>query len=306
LSRLNRTTRGKSDTFVLDFVNEPQEIYEAFKPYYEVTDKGEDTDPQQLNTLAHTLAGWKVYTEAEVNDWCEIWFRNRLNPTGGEHKKLNALLDLAIERFKQLAEEDQNLLKGQLVSFRHLYSFVSQIVPYQDSEHEKLYTYTRFLLTKLPRNADNRTVQFDDEVELKYYRLQKISEGAIDLKVGESQALYGPTEVGTGQAEEDVQLSTLVEKLNERFGTEFTPADQLFFDQVRETAVANEQLRQAVMANSMENFEPVFNKQLEHLFIERMEGNEDIFVRLMNDEAFKNIAAKHLMQAVYQQIKATR
>lgn len=303
LSRLNRTTRGKTDTFVLDFVNEPADIYTAFKPYYEATDKGDDTDPQQLNTLAHTLANWKIYTEAEVGAWCEIWFRNRLNPTGGEHKKLNGLLDLAIERFKKLGEEDQNLFKGQLVSFRNLYSFVSQIVPYQDSDHEKLYTYARFLLTKLPRTTDNRTVQVDDEVELKYYRLQKISEGAIDLRVGEADALEGPTDVGTGQADEDVQLSTLVGKLNERFGTEFTPADQLFFDQVRETAVANEQLRQAVMANSIENFEPVFNKQLENLFVERMDGNEEIFVRLMNDEAFRNVAASYLMRAVYQQIR---
>lgn len=303
LSRLNRTTRGKTDTFVLDFVNEPEEIYAAFKPYYEATEKGEDTDPQQLNNLAHTLAGWKVYTAQEVNAWCEIWFRNRMNPTGGEHKKLNALLDLAVERFKALGEEDQNLFKGQLVSFRNLYAFVSQVVPYQDSDHEKLFTYARFLLTKLPHTVDSRKVQVDDEVELKYYRLQKISEGAIDLKAGESEALFGPTEVGTGQADEDVQLSTLVGKLNERFGTEFTPADQLFFDQVRETAVANEQLRQAGMANSIENFEPVFNKQLENLFIERMEGNEDIFVRLMNDESFRAIAASHLMQSVYRQIR---
>ena len=303
LSRLNRTTRGKTDTFVLDFVNEPADIYAAFKPYYQTTDQGDDTDPQQLNTLAHTLAGWKVYTEVEVSAWCEIWFRNRLNPTGGEHKKLNGLLDVAIERFKKLGEDDQNLFKGQLVSFRSLYGFVSQIVPYQDSDHEKLYTYARFLLTKLPRTTDTRTVQVDDEVELKYYRLQKISEGAIDLKVGEPEALYGPTDVGTGQADEDVQLSTLVGKLNERFGTEFTPADQLFFDQVRETAVANEQLRQAVMANSMENFEPVFNKLLENLFIERMDGNEEIFVRLMNDEAFRRVAASYLMRAVYKQVK---
>jgi type I restriction enzyme R subunit len=304
LSRLNRTARGKTDTFVLDFVNEPAEIYTAFKPYFEVTEKGEDTDPQQLNTLAHTLDNWKIYSNAEVNAWCEIWFRNRLNPTGGEHKKLNGLLDLAVERFKTLGEEDQNLFKGQLGSFRNLYGFISQIVPYQDSEHEKLYSYARFLLTKLPRSADSRKIQIDDEVELKYYKLQKMSEISIDLKAGESVAVYGPSEVGTGQADEDVQLSTLVGKLNERFGTEFTPADQLFFDQVRETAVANEQLRQAIMANSIENFEPVFNKQLENLFIERMDGNEEIFVRLMNDEAFRTVAAGHLMRAVYEQVRS--
>lgn len=305
LSRLNRTTRGKTDTFVLDFVNTPEDIYTAFKPYYEFTPKGDDTDPQQLNTLAYALSGWKVFTTDEVNAWCEIWFRNRLNPTGGEHKKLNGLLDLAIERFNDLSEEDQNLFKGQLVSFRNLYSFVSQIIPYQDSDLEKLYTYARFLLTKLPYTTDSRIVQVDDDVELKYYRLQKISEGAIDLKAGEPEALYGPTDVGTGQADEDVQLSTLIGRLNERFGTEFTPADQLFFDQVRETAVANEQLRQAVKANSIDNFEPVFNKMLENLFIERMDGNEEIFMRLMNDESFRDIASGHLMRAVYQQVRAS-
>lgn len=304
LSRLNRTAQGKSDTFVLDFVNEPDDIYQAFKPYYEVTTKDEDTDPQQLNTLAYTLETWQIFTKAEVSAWCEIWFRNRLNPTGGEHKKLNSLIDKAIERYKLQHEEDQALFKGQLVSFRNLYGFVAQIIPYQDSDLEKLYTYARFLLTKLPKDTDTRQVDVDDEVELKYYRLQKISEGAIDLKAGEAEALYGATAVGSGQAEEEVQLSTLVDKLNERFGTEFTPADQLFFDQIRETAVANEQLQQAVLANSLENFEPVFNKQLENLFLERMEGNEDIFVRLMNDDIFRNIASQHLMQAVYSQVKA--
>jgi type I restriction enzyme R subunit len=191
-----------------------------------------------------------------------------------------------------------------LVSFRNLYLFLSQIIPYQDSEWEKLYTFGRFLLTKLPDTRNNQAVHLDDEVQLKYYRLQLISEGSIDLKYGEADPLKGPTDVGTGQADEEVPLSTLVEKLNERFGTQFTLADQLFFDQVRESAVANEHLRQAAVANSLENFEPVFNKQLENLFIERMEDNEEIFMRLMNDSRFREVAAKHLMRAVYEQITA--
>jgi type I restriction enzyme R subunit len=303
LSRLNRTMRGKENTFVLDFVNEPKEIYAAFKPYYEVTPSGEETDPQHLNTLAHQLVEWKIFTLEEVNDWCEIWFRNRMSPTGGEHKKLNGILDLAVERFKPLDEEDKNEFKGQLASFRNLYLFVSQIIPYQDSELEKLHTYGRFLLAKLPPTSDSRKVKVDDDVELKYYRLQKISEGSIDLKTGEPEPLYGPADVGTGRADEIVKLSTLVSKLNERFGTEFTPADQLFFDQVRETAVANELIRQAAKANTLENFKPVFNKQLENLFIERIEGNEEIFARLMNDEEFRAIAANHLMAEVYGLIK---
>lgn len=302
ISRLNRTTRGKEDTFVLDFVNEPEEIYAAFKDYYEVTPMGDETDPQQLNNLAYTLNQWRIYHPAERDAWCEIWFRNRLNPTGAEHKQLNSLIDKAVDRFTLLSAEDQELFKSQLISFRNLYLFLSQIIPYQDSDLEKLYTYGRYLLTKLPRRLDSESVQVDDEVQLKYYRLQKISEGAINLREGEAEPLYGPTSVGTGQPDEEVHLSTLVEKLNERFGTTFTLADQLFFDQVRETAVANEQLRQAAKANTYENFVPVFVKQLENLFVERMDDNEEIFVRLMNDDRFREFAATILVRTVYQQI----
>jgi len=302
LSRLNRTTPGKSDTFVLDFVNEPQDIYTAFKPYYETTPIGEESDPQQLNDLAHRLNAWQIFDSHNVDEWCEIWFRNRMNPTGGEHKKLNSILDRVVEHYKAIEAEEQALFKSQLASFRNLYLFLSQVIPYQDSDLEKLYTFGRYLLTKLPRIPDEPAIKIDDEVQLKYYRLEKISEGAIDLKVGEASSLYGPREVGTGQADEEVQLSTLVEKLNERFGTEFVLADQLFFDQVRETAIANEQLRRSAKVNTLENFEPVFKQQLENLFVERMEDNEEIFVRLMNDESFRDMAAQYLMRTVYQQI----
>ncbi|NNM58821.1 MAG: type I restriction endonuclease subunit R [Legionellales bacterium] len=303
LSRLNRSAPGKTDTFVLDFVNEPEEIYKAFKPYYEATPKGADTDPQQLNALAHTLREWQLFTDNEINTWCDIWFRNRANLTPGEHKKIDGLLNLVAERFKLLNEKDRKLFKDQLISFRNLYCFVAQIIPYQDSEHEKLYTYTRFLMRKLPRTDKTDNVQIDHEVELKYYRLQKMREGAISLNTDSVEPLKGPTEVGTGSADKDIALSALIGKLNERFGTEFTQADQLFFDQIRETALADEQLRQAAMANTMENFEFVFNNQLEKLFFERMNGNEEIYERLMNDENFKNTVANDLMRAIYEQVR---
>ncbi len=86
----------------------------------------------------------------------------------------------------------------------------------------------------------------EDEVELQYYRLQKISEEQIDLKGGTVKPLKGPTDVGTGNSvDEEIKLSELIDLLNERFGTEFTQADQLFFDQIQEEAVADERLKAA-------------------------------------------------------------
>lgn len=305
LSRLNRKTVGKEDTFVLDFVNEREEIFDAFKPYYEATPIGEDVDPHKMYELQAQLDAYHVYYKQDVEAFCQLYFQPKESPA--VHAKMNAIRETAIERYKLLTEEEQEQFKGLLVSFRNLYSFLSQIIPYQDSDLEKLYTFARFLLIKLPKRPNTPAYHFDSDVQLKYYRLQKISEGTIDLKTGEASPLYGPTEVGTGKIrDEQIELSQLIDLLNERFGTDFKPADQLFFDQVREEAVANDSLRQAAKVNSIQDFKYVFDKALEGLFIDRMEGNEEIFAKLMNDDEFRGLAANHLLRKVYDQIRTEK
>lgn len=303
LSRLNRKAPGKENTFVLDFVNEREEIFNSFKPYYTVTEKGDDSDPHLLYGLQHGLQEYQVYTDEEITALCNVWFKNRQEPTPGDHKAMNSILDKAVERFKSLDEEEQEEFKSKLVSFRNLYGFLSQIIPYQDSDLEKLYTYLRFLHTKLPKRQTGK-YELEEEVVLKYYRLQKISEGSIDLEVGEPEPVYGPGEVGTGSGkDEHVQLSTLVSKLNERFGTEFTLADQLFFDQVIQTAIEDTKIKEAAEVNTYENFMNFFGKMLEGLFIDRMEGNEEIFTKLMNDDKMMAVAAKQVGKDVYNRIR---
>ena len=100
-----------------------------------------------------------------------------------------------------------------------------------------------------------------------------------------------------------VELSRLIDTINERFGTEFTQADELFFHQLREEALSDEGLQQAAKANTLENFRYVFVKALEGLFIDRMEQNEDIFAKYMNDPAFKKLVSEHLLKQVYEQIR---
>jgi len=95
----------------------------------------------------------------------------------------------------------------------------------------------------------------------------------------------------------------LVDKLNDRFGTDFKQADQLFFDQVAETAAENETLITAARANTLDNFKHVFDRMLEGFFVDRMEGNEEIFDRIMNDPAFRNLASEQLMREVYEWLR---
>jgi len=304
LSRLNRKCPGKDDTFVLDFANEREEILESFQPYYEQPTVGERADPRQLYDLQARLDEQQVYYQQEVDGFCRVFFKAKVRQTARDHAEMNAYLDPAVNRFNALEEEAREEFRGLLLTFRNLYSFLSQIIPYQDSDLEKLYTYVRFLLTKLPRRPSGPSYHFDDEVALKYYRLEKISDGAIELERGKGGVVSGPTAVGTGAShEEEVELSQLIDVLNQRFGTHFKPADQLFVDQVREEAIADEAVRQAARANPLDGFGYVFDPALEGIFIERMEQNEEIFARFMNDPEFRRVVAERLRREVYDQIR---
>jgi type I restriction enzyme R subunit len=306
LSRLNRIHPLKDDTFVLDFVNKPEEIQEAFKQYFDGAVMGEEVDSDRLYELQSELDASGIYLQAEVTEFARIFFAPKRRQSPGDHKAMNAVLDQARARFVQLQTqeaEEAELWRGKLQAFSNLYGFLSQVIPYQDSDLEKLYTYLRHLALKLPKRSQGKSYQFDDEIDLNYYRLQKISEGSISLAEGQTKPLDGPHEVGTGAARpEQLPLSRLIDLINERFGGELNDADQLFFDQIAEAALQNADLERAAKANPLEKFQLVFAQALEGLFIERMEINEELFVDFMGKSEMRELITEVLGKQVYKKL----
>ena len=304
LSRLNRIAPGKSRIFVLDFANEEDDIYKAFKPYYEATPVGENADPHRLSELQHRLLGWAIFTPADVTEFAEVWYRAKRDHSATDHRLMNAVLDAAVDRFQNRKEDEKEEFRGQLTAYRNLYAFLSQIIPYQDTDLERLYAFVRNLLAKLPPPGDGQVFVFDDEVALRYFRLQQMSEGSIVLLQGEADPLKGPTDVGTARSkDEEVMLSSLIDRLNERFGTDFTEADQLFFEQIRSSAENNDDIAEAARANSFQDFASYLDRMLDELFIARMEGNEEIFTRVMTDTEFRSAAHEHLAGEIFRRVR---
>ncbi|MFO0644235.1 MAG: DEAD/DEAH box helicase family protein [Polyangiaceae bacterium] len=308
LSRLNRIHPVKEDTFVLDFVNDRDEIREAFKTYYEGAEIGDEVDPARLYAIKGELDTEGIYLDEEIARFCDVYFKPKQKQSALDHQAMNAALDPAVSRFKARSEagpDEAELWRGKLQAFQNLYGFLSQVIPYQDSDLERLYVFVRHLMTKLPRRASSASYQFDDEVKLEYYRLQKISEGSIALKDGDARKLDGPAEVGSGVLrEQPVPLSQLIDVVNERFGTDFNQGDQLFFDQIVEAAMSDDGLRRAASVNPGEKFELLFKNVLERLFVDRMDQNEDIFVRFMNDVPFQKVVTSWMAEEAYRRLRA--
>jgi type I restriction enzyme R subunit len=314
LSRLNRMQAGKEDTFILDFVNEAQDILDSFQPYYELTSIRENSDPNHLYDLKAELEKANVIWESEINNFCNVFFKSSKSLTATDQGKLNAYIDPAVERFKQLPEEnsDKNVVgtevtqedfKNTLKSFNRTYSFLTQIMPFSDVELEKLFTYTRFLFKKLPRTNQNEKFKLGDEVSLEYYRLQKIAEQNIAL---ESQGVYeleGGGKAGLRLSKEDeANLSEIIEVLNTKFQTEFNTADKLFFDQIEEDMVRDEKLAEQAKNNPIENFKFGFDDIFMDALISRMEQNQDIFGKMMDNKEFGGLVKGYMLKKVYNRL----
>ncbi len=298
LSRLNRSAPGKARTFILNFANAAHDIYQAFTPYYETTPVGENADPQRLSELQHRLRGGTICTLADVTGFAAVWYRAQRDHSVTDHRQLHAVLDAVVQRFQDRAEDEQAELRGQLTAYRNLYAFLSQIIPYQDTALERLYAFVRNLLAKLPPPGDGQACVRDDEVALRFFRLQQLSDGSIDLR-------KAPPDVGTGLAQGDkVPRSRLIDRLNARFGTAFTEADQLFFDQIRAAGEHNENIAEAARTHSFKDFAAYLDRRLDDLFSTRMAANEETFSRMTTDTEFRSATHAHLAGETFRRVRA--
>lgn len=243
----------------------------------------------------------------EVEDFAKVFFKPMEKQKAADQGLLHAALDPAVGRFDaEPDEERQEAFRAALGQFVRLYGFVSQIMPWSDAELEKFYAYARHLRPKLPQRPGTGGLELDDEVALTYYRLSKTGEQQIILPVGEEQVLTGPTEVGTGKAQDDdlSPLSTIIQTLNTKFGTDFTEADRLLFDQVATDLSADDGLTEQARTNPIENFRLVFEPAALAALVTRMERNGAISERLMGDADFRAAAMEGVMQEVW--IRARR
>jgi len=215
-------------------------------------------------------------------------------------------LQPAVDRYKGIEDEDKRQeFRDKLSGYVKVYAFLSQVIPYGDADLEMLYSYGRFLLPHLPLDRDTSVIQIGDEVALQYYRLERVYSGSIDLKSGDLRGVYSPTDVGTGKAkDEKVPLSEIIDVLNERFGTEFSEEDRLFFQQIKEKAVKDEQIVRTALANPLDKFQLGIRKLIEDLFIQRMADNDGIVTRYMDDQAFQNVAFPILAKEIFDAIRA--
>lgn len=302
LSRLNRTARGKQDTFVLDFVNTDEEIKKAFEPYYEETVLEKETDPNVIYDLKNTLDDFKVYLDLEIEKFAKIFFSNEVQGNG-DLGKLHGTLRPAIDRYNALEDEKKDLFKSTLARFNRIYSFITQVCRLFDKEIHKFSAFAKLLYKELP-SPGVEVVDVDDKVRLEYYRLEKEFEGSIKLDGTEEgfQPITG--EAGRAERKKD-PLTAIIEKINKKYGTSFTEMDKVLL-QIENDYAAEEKWRSYAQSNDLKTFMLLFTKDFLDMAAKRYDQNNNFFMKMFSEPEMMEEIKNTIGAALYARLKTKK
>ncbi len=184
LSRLNRVAPGKTDTLVLDFVNDPEQIQAAFQQYYQTTTLAEETDPNRLYDLQSQLDDFDLYDADTINRFCEVFY-----DADQPDELLQGILDDVVEKWMENETEEKEAFRSTLQSYIRLYGYISQLITFTDVGLEKLYVFGRSLNKKLPKRDNPNLQDVIYSVDLDSLRVAKIHENQ-QLTLERKQHLY--------------------------------------------------------------------------------------------------------------------
>lgn len=208
LSRLNRCHPKKRDTFVLDFANDAESIQASFQRFYKTTILSKETDPNKINDLILEIEDANIYSLDDIGTL------NKKYWSGATREELDPIINISVEKFKELEEEQQVRCKSSIKAFLRTYPFLAAVLPFKSVEWEKLNTYFSLLIHKLPvLRGEDFTEGLIESIDFDKYRIIKGEEQAIELE--NSDAEIEPTPVGSPQGKSNPEMAKLSEILDE-------------------------------------------------------------------------------------------
>lgn len=290
LSRLNRIYDRdgirKDGTFVLDFRNEAEDIQAAFEPWYGET-VAPPTDPNLLYDTRHELDPFGVLWPGEVERAVGLLLaKGRI-----AHDRIHAALSPAIDRFRDLETGEQDRFLDALKRFIRTYTFLSQVVTFTDVKLERDFLFCRALSAFLKGEGSEAV---HPEVELTHLKMEQTFEGSVTLTetLGEVTTIFGSEGRRLPEAE---PLSQIIQRLNERFGTNFAPEDRVFYDTIAGKLTQRPDIRRAATANSAENFRLILDKEFERAVVDQLGVSEAMALSYLdNPDMQSEIVANYL------------
>lgn len=301
LSRLNRTCPGKTDTFVLDFVNTQEDILEAFQPFYQETYLQQEVNVDLIYQTQKELRGYGIYSDDDIEAFSKEYFRDGKQDAKAMGRMTSALKPVA-DRYNLKTQNERYQFRRQLRSLIKWYSYISQVVRMFDKEMHKEFVFCSYLLSLIPPDPP---VDFDldGKLKLEYYKLQKTFDGAIALQ--QAKGVYEPsTQKGAAGSDPKEPLDEIIAKINEKFKGEFTEADRVLLTALRNRLMGDKKLASMARTADPQIFaESIFPKAFGTAAQDSYLESQETYTSLFEDQHKYNAIMSALAEVIYREMR---
>ena len=284
LSRLNRTCSGKDDTFILDFVNTADEIYDAFQPFYQETYLKEEVNADLLYSTQKTLRGYGVYGDNDVNNFVET-YRKLSNKDKNALGKLSVALKPFADAYNLKTSNEKYQFRRELRKLVRYYDFVSQVTRMFDEDLHKEYLFCKYLVKLLPVETETM-IDIEQLLNLEYYKLKETFKGQINLQ-SDVKGEYEPaTESAAGAKNPKSPLAEIIAKINEKYKANFTDGDKVVVGALQEKIFGNQDLiDKAKNSNSQVFLQGIFPQEFNKAAMSCYQESTEAFKSMFEDAA---------------------
>ena len=306
LSRLNRTCTGKTDTFVLDFINAKEDIQEAFQPFYQETMLEREINTDLLYQVQKELRGYTVYSDNDISAFADEYFSYNKQDSKSMGRMTSILKPVA-DRYNQLTPDERYQFRRLTRNMVKWYGYISQVVRMFDKDLHKEYVFLSYLLGLIPPEPV-QMIDLEGKLKLEYYKLQKTFEGAITLK--EENGVYEPASAtGAISPEADEPLDEIIQKINEKYKGVFSDGDRVMLSALQSRLMNDKKLRNVAQTSEpkifTENIFPkYFSDAAQDSYIESQETYRSLFEDQMKYKAIMEVLGQIVYRDMRQQAQS--
>ncbi len=288
LSRLNRSHPKKTDTFVLDFMNDPDDIIKAFSTYYKTTVLTDETNPNRLNELQNDLENAQVFANAQVEKVVEMFL------SGVDRDKIDTQIDLCVNEYEEnLSEDEQVNFKSKAKMFNRAYNFLAPLLPYTNARWEKLSIFLNFLIPKLPSpKEEDLSKGILETIDLESYRASV--KATMSIALPDTDSTIEPVKTAAGGKKQEPEMNTLEVIVNEfnRLWGDINWKDEdkikrVIFEDIPNKILENEAYQNAMKNSSKQNAKIEHDKALAKIIREMLFDHAELAKMFSENEDFR-------------------
>jgi type I restriction enzyme R subunit len=310
LSRLNRAYKPyKTDTFVLDFYNNVEEIQAAFAQYYTTTILSKETDVNKLNDLQDELEKLQVYSQDELEKFFKLYYSN------ADRIVLEPIINNSVSIFEEELEKEQQIkFKSSAKTFVRTYSYLSKIIDFNLPNWEMLWIYLKHLVPKLKIEEDEFDENILNDIDMDSYRINRI--GTTRISLSEDGGIIDPIPVSSGGGIIPKQYDTIehiISEFNKRFGNinwgegvDAKEAENILIELIPERMKDNVEILKSIMHSDKDNAKNLSDERVRDLMQALMFTHTGIYKKFMNDPDFKNRYLEFVFDMMWDKVNSLR